>query len=88
MINSIDTRYKKGNNVNKNKKNLNLIHWNVSLNETKLSDFRANMLLNYENYNVINKSRHQNKNGAGEIAILLKKNINFIQIVDNAFNEL
>jgi hypothetical protein len=46
------------------------------------------MLLNYDNYNIINKSRHQNKNGAGGIAILLKKNINSIQIVDNAFNEL
>ena len=41
------------------------------------------MLLNYENYNIINKSRHQNKNGAGGIAILQKKNIKFIQIVDN-----
>ena len=111
MLASNTIRYTKGNNANKNKKSLNLIHWNanslnnkkrefdqfilndlnpdiVSVNETKLSDFRANMLLNYENYNIINKSRHQNKNGAGGIAILLKKNINFIQIVDNAFNEL
>ena len=46
------------------------------------------MLLIYDNYNVIHKSRHSNKNGAGGVAIMIKKEINFIQIIDNDFEEL
>jgi hypothetical protein len=37
----------------------------VSINETKMSEFRANMLLNFNNYNVIHKARYENTNGAG-----------------------
>ena len=34
----------------------------ISLNETKLSTFRANMILNFNNYNTIHKARDNNKN--------------------------
>ena len=46
------------------------------------------MLLEYDNYNVIHKSRQLNKNGAGGVALMLKKEINYIQIVDKTFDEL
>ena len=52
----------------------------VSLNETKVSEFRAKTVLDFQGYNLINKSRHENKNGAGGVALLIKKHINFIQI--------
>ena len=52
----------------------------VSLNETKLSTFRANMSLNYENYNTIHRSRDENRNGGGGVAILINKKISYIEI--------
>ena len=36
----------------------------VSINETKLSEFRANMLLNFDKYNIVHKARSENTNGA------------------------
>ena len=35
----------------------------VSINETKLSEFRANMLLNFDKYNIVHKARSENTNG-------------------------
>ena len=58
----------------------------IALNETKLSTFRANHILCFDEYNVINKSRHENKNGAGGVALLIKKNLKFIQIEVNTID--
>ena len=56
------------------------------MNETKINDLNANFLFNkLANYKFIHKQRNCN-NGAGGVAIILKKNINFEQV--NLFDEL
>jgi exonuclease III len=62
----------------------------ILLNETKINDLNANLLFNkLINYKYIHKQRN-GKNGAGGVAIILKKNINFEQlnIFDNLHLEL
>jgi CRISPR/Cas system-associated protein Cas7 (RAMP superfamily) len=52
----------------------------ISLNETKVSEFRANRIFKFQDNQIINKSRCENKNGARGVAILIKKGINYIEI--------
>ena len=72
--------------INKKRNNI-IVHWNcnfflsnydpdiIILNETKLNDFSGNNLFNQLiNYNYIHKQRHE-KNGAGGVALLLKKEL-------------
>ena len=69
-----------------NTKNIDII----LLNETKINDLNANFLFNkLINYKYIHKQRNE-KNGAGGVANILKKNINFEQlnIFDNLHLEL
>ena len=54
----------------------------VSINETKLSEFRANMLLNFDNYNTVHKARSENTNGAGGVAILIHKKLSYHVVKD------
>ena len=51
----------------------------VSINETKMSDFNANHILDINNYTTIHKSRSVNINGAGGVALLIRKDVNFIE---------
>jgi exonuclease III len=60
----------------------------VSINETKMSDFRANTILNFNNYNVIHKARYENKNGAGGVAILINKRLSYRVIKDVLFDDI
>jgi hypothetical protein len=60
----------------------------ISISETKLSEFRANAYLIYNNYNVIHKARDANKNGAGGVAMLIKKDLQFVEIQDPELNKL
>jgi exonuclease III len=57
----------------------------ISLNETKLSEDRADYILQIDNYNVIHKTRNSGKNGAGGVALLIREDINFSEckIFDN-----
>ena len=49
----------------------------ITLNETKINNFTANNLFNQlNNYNFIHRQRNE-KNGAGGVAILIKKSIQF-----------
>ena len=47
----------------------------ISLNETKMSEFNANYILNIDNYITIHKARSNAKNGAGGVALLVRKDI-------------
>ena len=47
----------------------------ISLNETKMSVFNANYILNIKNYITIHKARDKNKNGAGGVALLIRNDI-------------
>jgi exonuclease III len=47
----------------------------ISLNETKLNDFRADYILQINNYNTIYKSRNSMRNGAGGVALLIREDI-------------
>ena len=60
----------------------------ISISETKLSEFRANAYLIYNNYNVIHKARDANKNGTGGVAMLIKKDLQFVEIQDPELNKL
>ena len=60
--------------LNKNKPDIML------LNETKINDFNANVIFNQLNeFNFIHKQRNFH-NGAGGVAIIINKNINYSQI--------
>ena len=58
----------------------------ISLNETKLSDDRADYILQIDNYKVIHKSRSPVKNGAGGVALLVRDDIKFSEC--KVFEEL
>ena len=58
----------------------------ISLNETKMSEFNANYVLNIENYITIHKARNNNKNGAGGVALLIRNDIKFSECA--LFNSL
>jgi hypothetical protein len=60
----------------------------ISLNETKLSEFRAQRFFTNNNYHLINKSRDENKNGAGGVAILIKKTFKYVEIKESFLNEI
>lgn len=60
----------------------------ISLNEIKLSNFRASRILHFENYVTLHKARDENKNGAGGVALLISKNINFVEIEDPGLDNL
>jgi exonuclease III len=49
----------------------------ISLNETKLNDFRADYILQINNYNTIYKSRNSMRNGAGGVALLIREDIKY-----------
>ena len=49
----------------------------ISLNETKMSEFNAKYILNINNYTTIHKSRNNDKNGAGGVALLIRNDIKF-----------
>lgn len=62
----------------------------ITLNETKINDFNANInFIQISEFNFIHKQRHE-LNGAGGVAILIHKSINFEQITlfDNLHLEL
>jgi exonuclease III len=39
-------------------------------------------MINYDGYNTITKARHESKNGAGGVAIIIKEDINFVEVND------
>jgi hypothetical protein len=49
----------------------------ISLNETKMSEFNAKYILNINNYTTIHRSRNNDKNGAGGVALLIRNDIKF-----------
>ena len=49
----------------------------ISLNETKMSEFNAQYILNINNYTTIHKARNYKKNGGGGVALLVRKDIKF-----------
>jgi hypothetical protein len=49
----------------------------ISLNETKMTDDKAKYILQIENYTTIHKSRSNNKNGAGGVALMVRNDIKF-----------
>ena len=51
----------------------------VSLNETKMSEFRANYTIDIENYTIVHKARHYNINGGGGVALSISNNIKFYE---------
>ena len=53
----------------------------ISLNETKMSNFRSNYMLKINNYSVIHKPRHENLNGGGGEALLVNNEINFYESI-------
>jgi hypothetical protein len=60
----------------------------VSINETKLSEFRANMILDLKDYNTIHKARSENRNGAGGVGILIKKGFSYQVLKDELLENL
>jgi exodeoxyribonuclease-3 len=53
----------------------------ISLNETKINEITANYLLNsIQNYTFIHKHRNNNKNGGGGVALIINKNIKFVEL--------
>ena len=50
----------------------------ISLNETKITDEKANYILQIDNYTTIHKARNSTtKNGAGGVALIVKNNVKF-----------
>jgi exonuclease III len=49
----------------------------ISLNETKMSEFKAKYILNINNYTTIHKARNYSKNDGGGVALLIRKDIKF-----------
>jgi hypothetical protein len=49
----------------------------VSLNETKVGEFKANYLIQIDNYTTIHKARSYNVNGGGGVALLIRNDIDF-----------
>ena len=51
----------------------------ISLNETKMSEFRADYMIDIENYTSVHKARHYDKNGGGGVALIISNNVKFYE---------
>ena len=51
----------------------------ISLNETKMSEFRADYMIDIENYTSVHKTRHYDKNGGGGVALIISNNVKFYE---------
>jgi hypothetical protein len=49
------------------------------LNETKLSEFKANYILQVDNYTTIHRARSQDTNRGGGVALLIRNNVDYIE---------
>ena len=58
----------------------------ISLNETKLSEENAKYYLELPNYNIVHRARSKTVNGAGGVALLVRKDVKFCN--DNMFDSL
>ena len=55
----------------------------ISINETKMSEFSAKYILDIDNYTTIHRARSLNQNGAGGVALVIRKDVKFSE-----FNKL
>jgi exonuclease III len=62
----------------------------ITLNETKLSEFKANYILQVDNYTTIHRARSQDTNRGGGVALLIRNNVDYIEtnILDDLHLEI
>jgi exonuclease III len=53
----------------------------ISLNETKMSAFNAKYILEVNNYSTIHRSRNNDKNGAGGVALLIRNDLKLSECI-------